>query len=145
LRDKYDKTLDRTELALAKAEDRVRELEDASDNKRKNELLSGAGSLLSVFLGGKKKARGLAGKLGGLGRRRSQTSGARERLRSAENRVSDAVQKIRDVEDTLADELRDITEEWDAKAKLVTVKEIGLEKADVIVDEVVLAWIPFTR
>ena len=33
------------------------------------ELLSGAGSLLSVFLGGRKKSRSLAGKLGGIGRR----------------------------------------------------------------------------
>ena len=145
LRDKYDAKLDRAELALAKAEDRVRELEEAADDKRKDELLSGAGSLLSVFLGGKKKARSLASKIGGLGRRRSQSNSAKQRLRSAENRVSDSVEKIRDLEDELADDLQEITDEWEAKAAEVTIKEVGLEKADVVVDEVVLAWVPVDR
>lgn len=142
LRDKYDSKLDRAELALAKAEDRHRELEADADNRKKDELLSGAGSLLSVFLGGRKKSRSLAGKLGGIGRRRSQSNRAGERLRSAENRVGDAVEKIRDLEDELADDLRDITDEWEAKADAITVLPIGLEKTDVQVDEVVLAWLP---
>ncbi|MCB0990176.1 MAG: ATP-binding protein, partial [Acidimicrobiales bacterium] len=145
LRQKYDDKLDRAELALAKAEDRLRELEEAADDKKRNELLSGAGNLLSVFLGGKRKARSLANKMGGLGRRRSQSSAADRRVDSAENRVSEAVEKIRDLEDELAEELRGITTEWEAKAAAVTVKEIGLEKADVVVDEVALAWIPVDR
>ncbi|MCP3939475.1 MAG: hypothetical protein GY708_29360, partial [Actinomycetia bacterium] len=145
LRDKYDSRLDRAELALAKAEDRVKDLEAAADDKKRNELLSGAGSLLSVFLGGKRKARGIAGKLGGLGRRRSQTDSARRRAATAENRVDEAVDKIRDLEDELAKELRDITDEWETKAAAITVKEIGLEKTDVVVDEVLLAWVPVDR
>ncbi|NOX28964.1 MAG: hypothetical protein GXP35_02765 [Actinobacteria bacterium] len=142
LRDKYDSKLDRAELALAKAEDRYREIEsDASDRKR-NELLSGAGSLLSVFLGGRKKSRSMAGKLGGIGRRRSQSTKAGQRLRSQENRVEDAVEKIRALEDDLADDLNEITAEWETKAKNITLKEIGLEKTDIAVDEIVLAWFP---
>lgn len=145
LRDKYDAKLDRAELALAKAEDRLRELEEAAEDKKRNELLSGAGSLLSAFLGGKRKARSLASKIGGIGRRRSSSSAAERRVDSAENRVSEAVDKIRDLEADLADELRQITDEWDAKAAAVTVKEIDLEKNDVVVDEVLLAWIPTDR
>ena len=145
LRDKYDAKLDRAELALAKAEDRHRELEADVSNRKKDELLSGAGSLLSVFLGGRKKSRSLAGKLGGIGRRRSQSNRAGERLRSAENRVSDAVEKIRALEDELADDLAEITDEWETKAEAITVLEVGLEKTDVQVDEVVLAWLPVSR
>ncbi len=145
LRKKYDTKLDRAELALAKAEDKLRDLEDAADDKKRNELLSGAGSLISAFLGGKRRSRSIAGKLGGLSRRRNQSTAAKRRVATAENRLDEAVESIRDLEDELADELIEMTEEWETKAAAVSIKEVGLEKTDVVVDEVVLAWVPVDR
>jgi len=149
LRDKYDTRLDRAEVSLAKAEDRVRELEEAASNRKKDELLSGAGGLLSVFLGGKKGSRGLAGKiagkLGGASSRRSRSSQASVRLRTAKRREDDAVGNIRELESELADELQDITEKWEDIAAGIEIVEVGLEKNDIAVDEVVLTWIPVER
>ena len=149
LRDKYDTKLDRAEVSLAKAEDRVRELQEASSNRKKDELVSGVGGLLSVFLGGKKGSRGLAGKiagkLGGASSRRSRSSQASQRLRTAKRREDDAVENIRELETELAEELHDITEKWEEIAAGVEVVEVRLEKTDIVVDEVVLTWIPVTR
>ena len=145
LRNKYDTKLDRAELALAKAEDRYREIEATASNKKTDELLSGAGGLLSVFLGGRKKSRSLARQVGGLSRRRSQTSQAAQRLESQKNRVDDAVGTIQELEADLADELVAITDAWEAKAAAVGIKQVGLEKTDVVVDEIVLAWLPVDR
>jgi len=149
LRDKYDSKLDRAEANLAKADDRVRELEETASNRRQDELLSGAGGLLSVFLGGKKSSRSLAGrlagKLGGASSRRSRSSQAGQRLRTAKNRIDDAVENIRELEAELADELNEITDLWEGKAANVERVDIGLEKTDIVVDELVLTWIPVTR
>lgn len=144
LRDKYDTRVDRAELALVKAEDRLRELQEAAEAKKKDELLSGAGSLLGALLGGKRG--GLAGRLarglGGAGRRRNRSNAATERLRSAQNRVEEAGEKIYDREVELEDELTEIGNKWMMVAAEVETLEIGLEKTDINVDEVVLAWLP---
>jgi len=143
LRDKYEARVDRAELALAKAEDRVRELEEAADARKRDELVSGAGGLLGALLGGKRG--GLAGRLarslGGAGRRRSRTNQAHERLRSARNRVEEAGDAIYDLEIELEDELTEIGNEWMMVAAAVEAVDVGLEKSDIDVDEVVLAWI----
>ena len=144
LRDKYEKQVDRAELALVKAEDRLRELEEAAEARKKDELLSGAGSLLGALLGGKKG--GLAGRLarglGGAGRRRSRASQADQRLRTAQNRVEEAGDKIYDLEIELEDELTEIGQRWMMVATEVETVDVGLEKTDISVDEVVLAWLP---
>jgi len=149
LRDKYHTKLDRAEVNLAKADDRARELEETASNRRQDELLSGAGGLLSVFLGGKKSSRSLAGrlagKLGGASSRRSRSSQAGQRLRTAKNRIDDAVENIRELEAELADELNEITDLWESKAANVERVDIGLEKTDIMVDELVLTWIPVAR
>lgn len=143
LRDKYERQVDRAELALVKAEDRLRELTEAAEARKKDELLSGAGSLLGALLGGKRG--GLAGRLarglGGAGRRRSRSNAAAERLRSAQHRVEEAGEKIYDLEIELEDELTEIGNEWMMVAADVETLEVGLEKTDIRVDEVVLAWV----
>ena len=142
--DKYEARVDRAELALAKAEDRVRELEATADARKKDEMLSGAGSLLGALLGGKRG--GLAGRLarglGGAGRRRSRSSQAGQRLRSAQNRVEEAGDKIYELEIELEDELTEIGTKWMMAAASTETIEVGLEKTDISVDEVVLAWLP---
>lgn len=144
LRDKYDGQVDRAELALVKAEDRLRELEEAADAKKNDELLSGAGSLLGALLSG--KGKGLAGRLarglGGAGRRRSRTSQARQRISTAKNRIDEAGAKIYDLEEKLEGDLRDIGDKWMDIANKIESLEVGLEKVDIAVDEVVLAWLP---
>ena len=102
--------------------------------------------VLGAFLGGRGGARRMAGRLlGGLGgasRRRGTTSRAEQRLTTAHHRLQDELAELEDLELELATELADITEAWDARAGEIGTVEIDLEKADVDVDQVVLAWLP---
>jgi hypothetical protein len=51
-------------------------------------------------------------------------------------------EQIAELEDELANDVTDIDAAWMAKAKNITSLQIGLEKADIKVTQVVLAWLP---
>ena len=144
LRDKYETRVDRAKLALVKAEDRLRELSDVQAAKKRDELLSGAGSLLSALLGGKKRGLGgrLARSLGSAGQRRGRTNQTGERIRSAQNRVEETGSKIYELELALDSGLTEVDQKRRTAATAVETRDIGLEKADITIDEVVLAWLP---
>ena len=142
LRSKYENRLNRADAALVKAEDRIRELEAARDNRKRERNISVAGDLLNVFLGGRRGSRDLARTMRRGSRESSRSSQAEQRLRTARNREAQARERIVALEDELADELVAITDTWDANAVDITELEVGLEKNDITVDEVVLAWIP---
>ncbi|MFZ0492238.1 MAG: hypothetical protein WAM81_03450, partial [Acidimicrobiia bacterium] len=123
---------------LASAERRVRELEVDTQSRRQQELVAGAGELLSVFLGGKRRSRSLSG----VASRRSQTVRTQERLRSAQETYTDKTQELDDLEEDLARDVTEITSKWDEKAAKIETIEIGLEQTDVSINEVALVWIP---
>jgi DNA helicase HerA-like ATPase len=138
LRDRYKIKIDRVKDQLAAAERRVGELAVDTQSRRQQELLAGAGDLLSVFLGGKRRSRSLSG----AASRRSQTVRTQERLRSAQGRLSDKAANIDDLEDDLARDLMEITDRWNEAARDIQAIEIGLEKTDIAVDEMALVWVP---
>ena len=94
--------------------------------------------ILSVFLGGKRRSRSLSG----AASRRSQTVRTQERLRSAQEKLSDKAADLVALEDDLADDLMEITQRWNDAAAAIETIEIGLEKTDIAVDELALAWVP---
>ncbi len=61
LSDTYKVKIDRVKNQLATAERRTRELEVDTQSRKQQELVAGAGDLLSVFLGGKRRSRSLSG------------------------------------------------------------------------------------
>jgi hypothetical protein len=138
LRDRYQAKIETQRDQAARAERRVRELEVDLDSRRQQEMVTGAGELLGMFLGGKRRTRSLAG----MTRRRSTTRRTEERLRSAEARLADEVEDVRDLEAELA---RDLEEIWDrcaeAAARIET-REIPLEKSDIRIAETTLFWAP---
>lgn len=138
LKDLYKTRIDRVKDQLATAERRVRELEVDTQARRQQELVAGAGELLSVFLGGKRRSRSLSG----VASRRSQTVRTQERLRSAQEKYTDKTQELDDLEADLAQDVTEITQKWDAHSTEIESVEIGLEKTDVSIDEVALVWIP---
>ncbi|MDF1595785.1 MAG: ATP-binding protein [Acidimicrobiia bacterium] len=138
LKDRYEVKIKRVKDQLVATERRVRELETDVEGKRQSELLSGAGDLLSVFLGGRRRSGGL----GRAARRRSSTSSTQERLRTAEQKMGDQHAELNAIEDDLATDVLEITEKWDAIASEIETVEIGLEKTDISVDEVAVVWIP---
>lgn len=138
LRNRYRTKLRTAQEQLASAERRVRELEVDTQTRRQQELMAGAGELLSVFLGGRKRSRSLSG----VASRRSQTVRTQERLRSAQEKYADKAQTIEELEDELADEINEITAKWDEAAAAIEEVDIGLEKTDIRVEELTLVWVP---
>ena len=138
LKGRYEKRIRGAEDQLRTAESRVRELETDVSGSRQDELVRGAGDLIGVFLGGRRRSSGLSK----AAARRSQTRRTQERLRSAQDKVSAKIELLDDLEDDLADDFHEITAKWDAAAAEITTVEIGLEKSDIHVEELALLWIP---
>ena len=146
LRDKYEAKATTLRDQIEAAEDRVDVLEKEADSKRNSELLSTAGSFLGGLLGGRKsKGKMLGDVLGDAGtaaRRRGTTSAAGSRVDAAENKVDRLADQLAELEADAATDIAEIAEKWDALAESITTLEIGLERTDVKVTQLALAWIP---
>ncbi|HSK18148.1 MAG TPA: DUF87 domain-containing protein [Longimicrobiales bacterium] len=138
LRDRVQTKLDRLEKQQRTAEDRVRELTVDSKQRVQQEIVAGAGQLLSMFLGGRRNVRALSG----VASRRGITRRTQERLDTAQGRVEDVAEEMKSLEAELADELVELQEKWDACAENIETRTIPLEKNDIHVAEVVLLWVP---
>ena len=137
LRDKYERRLDSVKDQLRTAERRVSELEVDVSSRKQQEVLGGVGDLLGSLFGGKRTTTALKG----AASRRSQVRRIQERLESAEAKVADKTADIQDLEADLAEDILEITGEWDAKADSIEPLEIGLEKSDISVRTLRLAWL----
>jgi hypothetical protein len=141
LRDKYEAKLDRLRDQIGAAEDRVDVLAEEASSKRNSELLSTAGSILGGLLGGNSRG-GLLGKLGTAARRRGSSNAAHERVDAAENKVDRLEADLTELEDELAEDVTEIDARWMEAAKQIETMEVGLEKSDISVSQLVLAWVP---
>jgi hypothetical protein len=132
----------RVEGALARAEDRVREIETQHTGRRDQELVDLGSSLLVGLLGGRGRARSLAGaaRRAAGARHRAQSTDAR--LGSARNRIAEHWDELEDLEHQLQDALIEIDDEWSAKAEAITPIEVPLEKSDITVTDLFLVWVP---
>ena len=150
LRQVLTRKLDRINASIQKSEDKLREIQfDAISRKqdqRNSQVMDIAGGLLGSLLGGRRSTRSII--TGGL--RRSQSKGrmvakAQERLKTAENRYNELVENREDLEDTLGEDLFEIQQEWDEKASEINTMTVGLEKADISIDEIMLVWVPINN
>jgi hypothetical protein len=142
LRDKYQTKVTTLQRQISEAEDRAKVLETQAKGKRTEEILSTAGSLLGGLLGGRKSRGGLLGSLGSAAGRRSRTSAAGDRLDAAENKIQGFHQQLDALETELANEVTEIDARWMGIAKNITTVAVSLERTDVRVSQLALAWIP---
>ena len=133
---------DRVRAAIGEAEDRVRELEDDAGDRRRNELLSGAIDVIGGLLGGKRSARGILGGVRRASSKRRTSANAANRVESAKNRLNENLDELEELADALTDSLAEAAEEWDEAAADVEPFEVGLEKADIAIEDFTLVWIP---
>ena len=138
LRDRFETRIKSAQRRMADAERRVRELEVDVSQRRQQEMIAGAGQVLSMFLGGRKRVSGLSG----MASRRSQTRRTEERRRSALEKVEDAQESIVELEEDLTEEVEEIWERWKSAADEVDTFEVPLEKTDVALQEMTLFWAP---
>ncbi|MEM8922289.1 MAG: DUF87 domain-containing protein [Actinomycetota bacterium] len=138
---KHDKLTD----ALAKAEDRVHELEVQAKGRRNQQIIDIGSSVLGGLLGGRSRTRGLAtaARRAASGRRQASSTGAR--LESARNRVAEKIDELDQLEFDLQEAVIEIDAEWREKAGSVEEVEVGLEKSDISVEDFFLVWLPASR
>jgi hypothetical protein len=65
-------------------------------------------------------------------------------VEAAQNKAAGLVADLEDLEVELAEELTEIDTRWAALAKDITTTSIALERSDVKVTELVVAWVPVT-
>jgi hypothetical protein len=138
LRDRYERKVDAAKKRLTAAERRVRELDVDVGQRRQQEMIAGAGQVLSMFLGGRRRVSGLSG----IASRRSQTRRTQERLQSALEKAEEVEETLEDLETELTEELEEIWDRWKTVAAEIERVDIPLERSDVRLEELVLFWAP---
>ncbi|HUG86473.1 MAG TPA: DUF87 domain-containing protein [Euzebya sp.] len=142
LRTGFESKTDRIRAAVARAQDRVAQLEADVSARRSNELVNIGSSILGGFLGGRRSGRGVAADLRRAAGNRGQTSRAAQRLETAQGQVGEAVDDLAALEAELAADLLDIDHRWLVAAGDVSEVHVGLEKDDVVVETPVMVWVP---
>jgi hypothetical protein len=137
LKDKHSARLERAQVALSKAENRVADTEASAGSKQTEEWVSGAGDLLGMLFGKGKRSN----PLGQAARRRSASSEARARAENARAALAEEQADLETLKADLEDEVADLEDEFAAKLEIEEV-EVPLEKTDVRVAELKLVWIP---
>jgi hypothetical protein len=146
LRDKYEAKAAKLRDRIQAAEAKVDLARTQAKGRRSEEVLSTAGSILGGLLGGK-KSRGailgsVLGKAGSAAGRRSRSASADRRVDAAEDQLEGLLADVEDLEVELAEEITEIDARWMATAKETTTMSVPLERSDVRITQLVLAWIP---
>ncbi len=142
LREQFETKLRRIQTQIRQVERKVEELDEETSARGRDEILTGAGAVLSAFLGGRSRTRSLATGISGASRRRRMTSAAKNRLETAVDKFELLSAEMQALEDELAETLVDIDLRWSDRAQEIEVMEIGLEKTDITVEEIALVWVP---
>ena len=137
LREKYEAKLRRARDAFEASESRADELEIDVQGAKRTEWTDVAGTVID-FLSGRRSSR----RAGTTARQRARVKSKQQRLRTAERKVADRRDDIEDLTEELEQELDELTEVWEAKALDIEEFDIGLERNDIRVDGIFLAWLP---
>ncbi len=145
IRAKLEKKRDSVEAALAKAEDRVAELEIQAQGRKQQQLVNIGTSVLGSLLGGRSRTRGMASAARRMSSSSRQSASTKARLESAQNRAAEKIGELEELEQDLQDAVIEIDDEWTEKAEAVEEFEVPLEKSDITVDDLMLIWLPIER
>jgi len=139
IRERLAAKVDKLQVAIAKYEDRIGELEADTRNRRNQDIISIGSSVLGSILGGRNSTTTIA-RSAGRAATRGQSSA--QRIRTIENRIEEKNLELEDLEEDLREAVAAIDEEWNEKAGAIEPLEISLEKNDITIDEVGLLWLP---
>ncbi len=142
LRTKLETKYDRVQAALAKAEDRVVELEESAKGRKTQNVINIGTSILGGLLGGRRSARSLGGAARRMASGKRQSDSTEARLHTAQNRVAEKIEELEELEAELQDAVIEIDDEWTEKAENIETDEIPLEKTDITVEDLLLVWLP---
>jgi hypothetical protein len=141
-REKYAAKVSKLQDQIRVAEDRVDVIQEEAKGRRNEELLSTAGSILGGILGGRRSRGSILSKAGSAAGRRSRSAAAGSRVNAAENKVDALRDQLQDLEADLVEELTEIDQTWMAKARNIAPLAVPLERTDVRITQLALAWLP---
>jgi hypothetical protein len=141
LRDKYEKKVTTLRDRIDAASDAAEVAADQQEARERDSLLSSAGSILGGLLGGRSRG-GLLGQIGRAAGRTSRSAAGGSRVEAAAKKVARLQAELEEVEAELAEELIEIDARWMELAKNVSTVPVTLERTDVKVTHLALAWIP---
>ena len=142
LRGKYEDKAKKIQDQLDLSQQRLEAAKSAEHAKAAGAILSTAGSILGSFLGGRRNAGSILGKVVSGAGRASGTATAKQRADVVETKVQQLTNDLQSVEDELTTELGDISTKWSDVAGQVETIPVSLEKTDINIVQLVLAWIP---
>jgi hypothetical protein len=142
LRGKYEDKAKKIQDQLELSQQRLEAAKSAERTKATGAILSTAGSILGSFLGGRSNAGSILGKVVRGAGRGAGTATAKQRADVVETKVQQLTNDLQSVEDELTSELSDISSKWSDVAGQVDTIPVSLEKTDVSIVQLVLAWIP---
>jgi hypothetical protein len=141
-REKYAAKVTKIQNQLRVADDRVDVMTEQAKGRRNEELLSTAGSILGGILGGRRSRGSILSRAGSAAGRRSRSAAAGSRVDAAENKVDMLREQLEDLEADLVEELTEIDQLWMAKARNIAPLAVPLERSDVRITQLALAWLP---
>ena len=134
--------IDKLRDAVATAEQKAVGAQAAAADTKSTAMMDGLGSLVTGFLGGRSRTRGIvtAAKKAKTGNDR--VNRANQRAEEAANAVEVKAHDLAALEEELASQLIAIDDKWRAAAEAVQTTQITLSKTDVSVRMLSLVWIP---
>jgi hypothetical protein len=141
LRKRFESRLETAQRRLREQLRKVEDLEATASARRQEEFLAGAGDVLSMFLGGRRRTRSLST----MARRRNRSQSVARRADAAVERVEEAEETVERIEADLAEELDALWAEWEEKAREIETFEVGLEENDIRVRDMRLFFAPAPR
>jgi hypothetical protein len=142
LRDKYETKATSLQNQLQAAQDRASVLATEAKGRQRDSILSAASGILGSFLGGRLNTRRITSGMRSAAGSHSRSQTTSQRLEAAQNKAGTIEDQLAALEAELTDDITHITEAWDTKAAAVESVPVGLEKTDVQVAQLVLAWVP---
>ncbi|MBP7594231.1 MAG: ATP-binding protein [Candidatus Microthrix sp.] len=136
---------DRIRTAIAKEQERLQTAQTTASTSRTDELISGAGSVFGALMGGRRSSRSIATAVRSVSAKRGRTTRAAEKVEQYGARIEDHTEDLTELETTLADAIVELDERWALVATATLVVPVPLEKNDITVSQVALAWVPVTR
>lgn len=134
--------IDKLRDAVATAEQKAVGAQAAAADTKSTAMMDGLGSLVTGFLGGRSRTRGIvtAAKRAKTGSDR--VNRANQRAEEAANAVEVKAHDLAALEEELASQLIAIDDKWRTAAEAVETTQITLSRSDVSVRMLSLIWIP---
>jgi hypothetical protein len=140
LREKYRKQLDRLEERLEKEQRELAEDEDEYRGRQREELISGAETLIGLLgIFGRKRSTGFSK----AATKRRLTSSAKARIEESKAQIARLQAEIEGMQRDMEKEAESITQKWTGSLDQVETLSVRPKRTDVRIDLAGLVWVPF--